>query len=102
MILVVADTWEEMPNDLPWDHVDGVVLVSIGHKICTWKRALIRECASKFVKFHQVHIVPPIKKDQYLPEQLLVGCGLLFDKDVIVYGTGNREAPSGGSEKGTQ
>ncbi len=98
MLMVVADTWKSKPASVPWDALDSILFVSIADKVCMWKSELVKEARDHFVDFKQVYVVPPIGEGAAVPEQLLVGCGLIHDKDVIVYGSD--QAPRGGTEEG--
>ena len=100
MLMVVADTWESMPTDVPWDTLDSILFVSITDKVCLWKTDLVKEAKAHFVDIKYVYVVPPISEGVAVPEQLLVGCGLIYDKDVIVYGS--NQAPAGSTKEGRE
>lgn len=87
MLMVVADTYDKKPDGVPWDTLNTILFVSIADRVCLWRGELIKEAREHFVDFKQVYVVPPISEGDPVPEQLLVGCGLMHDKDVIVYGT---------------
>lgn len=98
MLMVVADTMESAPSDVPWDTLDTLLFVSVSDKVCMWRGELMKMSKDHFVNFKQVYVVPPITEGDPVPEQLLVGCGLIHDKDVVVYGVG--KAHSGSYQEG--
>ncbi len=86
MLMVVTDTLHEKPTDIPWDDINSILFVSIADKVCLWRGEFIKDTKAHFVDFKQLYIVPPVGEGEPVPEELLVGCGLLHDKDVVVYG----------------
>jgi len=86
MLMVVADTMECMPSDVPWDTLDSILFVSIADRVCLWRSELAKVAKAHFVDFKQVYVVPPVSEGDPVPEELLVGCGLIHDKEVVVYG----------------
>lgn len=89
MLMVVADTLESKPSDIPWEALTSLLFVSIGDKVCMWRSELATEARKHFVDFKQVYVVPPISEGDPVPEELLVGCGLIHDKEVVIYGGSN-------------
>lgn len=90
MLLVVSDMEDVSVDLIPWETIDGILLVALGPKPHRETKFLLKSaCNQRFIDFNQMFIVPPIRTEvsQETLDMILQGCGLVHSKDVVLYGS---------------
>lgn len=87
MLLVVCTHQAIDVGSIPWTTLDGVLLIRAMAKSGTFdtKHRLRVHTTLHDIPLHLAFVIPPVEPPNDVPDELLVGYGLMYDKEVILY-----------------